>query len=282
MLSNPFKTRAIADAKIKSDKFDASTLADLVRADLVAKSYVPPKEIRDVRALLRHRCILVNSRTAVKNRIHSILDKYNMRCEASDLFGLKGSEWLRNLHLPSFDREILELNLEQLENLDSLIESADRKIATIAISDRRINRLIGFTGLDYYAAMVILYEVGDVKRFPNPEKLVSWAGLCPSLHQSGNSLRTGSITKKGNKWVRWVLIQAAQNASRFDPRLKPFYDRVSRRRGSYKAVVAVARKILVSAYFVLMRDEPYNADREDLRAKKIKRMNKLVMNGVHA
>lgn len=75
VLSNPFKTRAIADAKIKSDKFDASTLADLVRADLVAKSYVPPKEIRDVRAILRHRCILINSRTTVKNRIHSILDK---------------------------------------------------------------------------------------------------------------------------------------------------------------------------------------------------------------
>ena len=99
MLTNPLKTRAIAEARIKTDKLDASTLADLLRAGLVAECYVPPREVRDRRALLRYRASLVRTRTMVKNRVHALLDKYEMNHGFSDLFSVRGRRWLEGFFI---------------------------------------------------------------------------------------------------------------------------------------------------------------------------------------
>jgi len=117
ILTNPKKTRIIAEAKIKTDKIDARLLADLLRADLVSRSYVPPTPIRDQRTLLRERINLVESRTILKNQIHALLDKYEFTSPYTDLFGKKGIEWLRNLNLPGIDRTILNVNLQRLMEL---------------------------------------------------------------------------------------------------------------------------------------------------------------------
>ena len=114
ILANPRKTRIIAEAKIKNDRMDARVLADLVRADLVAESYVPSKEIREQRALLRERRSLVEDTVAIKNRIHSLLDRYNLKHEYSDLFGKQGREWLRSLQLPSTEKTILDVQESRL------------------------------------------------------------------------------------------------------------------------------------------------------------------------
>jgi transposase len=106
----------------------------------------------------------------------------------------------------------------------------------------------------------------------NAKKLASWAGLVPSIHQSGNTVYMGKITKKGSKWLRWILIQAAQKASLTDPRLRNYYERVSKRRGHNKAVVAVAREMLTIIYHMLMRNEPYRGGDPKLTEQKIKRM----------
>mgnify|MGYP002155000189 CR=1 FL=1 len=125
--------------------------------------------------MLRHRISLVNSSTTVKSRVHAILDKHNLRCD-HNVFCRKGWEWLEGLCLPQVDRSLLDANLRELQTLRSLIDEADRGIADMAARDPRVELLMGFTGIDYYLAMVILYEIGEIRRFSNPRKLVSWVG----------------------------------------------------------------------------------------------------------
>jgi transposase len=275
LLSNPMKTRAIAEARIKSDKLDASILADLVRADLVAESYVPPREVRDRRALLRYRVGLIRSRVKVKNRVHALLDRHEADHGFTDLFGAGGMKWLEDIELPGMDGLILRLALSEIRHLNGLLEEVSRAIAREAVKDKRVELLLGFKGIDYYTAMVLVNEIGDINRFSSAKKLVSWAGLCPSLHQSGPTLRTGGITKRGNKWVRWVMTQAAHQAARFDPKMRGFFLRVERRRGRQKAIVAVARKLLVSVYYVLSRMEPYHGEAVELKRRKVIRLRNL-------
>lgn len=119
-------------------------------------------------------------------------------------------------------------------------------MANLAINDRRVDLLLGFTGIDYYGALLLIYEIGDITRFSNPKKLVSWVGLAPSLYQSGNKSRMGRITKQGNSRIRWYLVEASILAARYDPKMKTFYERILKKKGSQKARVAVARKMLVS------------------------------------
>ena len=271
-LSNPYKTRAIAEARIKTDKLDARTLAQLLRADLVAECYVPGREDREKRGLVRHRASLVKTRTEVRNRVHSLLDKHELVHEYSDLFGKKGTEWLRGLELPHLDQVILDSELHLLDTLDEEVERVSREIARLAVDDDQVKLLMGLKGVGYYSAMLLLSEIGEIKRFPSPGKLSSWAGLAPRTHQSGEVCWNGRITKRGNKRVRWVLGQSAQSARLHDPKFQAFYERIAARRGQGKALVAVCRKMLVVIWTVLTRNEPYHGRDEGLTMRKYKRL----------
>ena len=274
-LANPLKTRAIAEARIKYDKMDASILADLAGADLVSKCYVPDKNTREIRTLIRHRIDLARRRTQLKNRVHTTLDKYMLKYNG-DLFSHKGLEWLDAQNLTMIDRQIIiNSYLKEISTINELMNNVEKQMASIAMSDKRVDLLLGFTGIDYYGALLLLYEIGDITRFSNPKKLVSWTGLAPSLYQSGNTMWTGRITRQGNKRIRWFLTEAAQMAARFDPKMRTFYERISRKKGHQKALIAVARKMLVSIYYVLTRNELYDGHREDVRTRKIKNMNRV-------
>jgi len=279
-LSNPLKTRAIAQARIKTDKIDAKLLAHLLRANLVAESYVPDKETRAKRALLRHRSSLVKTRTELKNRIHNLPDKYDLQPEFTDLFGKQGMNWLKTLQLPSIEKTILNSNLKLLEALNDQIEKINLGIASNAVNKEDVKLLMTLPGIDYYAAMVIANEIGDVTRFSEANKLVSWTGLAPSTRQSGNRVKHGTITKQGNKTLRWILIQATHNACRNDERLRNFYQRIAGRRGGNKATVAVAREMLVIIYHMLTRKEPYRGVDQELYRSKLKRLERLGSNGL--
>jgi len=276
ILANPRKTRIIAEAKIKNDRMDARVLADLVRADLVAESYVPSKEIREQRALLRERRSLVEDTVAIKNRIHSLLDRHNLQPRYSDVFGKQGREWLRTIQIPSTEKTILDVELKQLESLEAGIRTLTEKIAVEAAEEPRVRLLMGFTGIDFYSGMLLLAEIGDIKRFSSPKKLVAYAGLAPGIRSSAGKTIRGHITKEGNKYLRWILIEAAQHASRFDPKLQGFYQRVSARRGRQRAIVGVARKLLVSIYHVLNRNETYHGQRPELLESKIRNLQRIV------
>ena len=274
-LSNPLRTKAIAEAKVKTDKLDAKTLAYLLRGDLVAESYVPTRKNRDRRALIRHRTSLIQMRVEVKNRIHALLDKHELSHEYTDLFGKQGLEWLRSLQLATPDHEILQSSLQVVETLNEQIRSMDIQIAKDATTEDKAKLLMTMPGVDYYAAMVLLSEIGDVKRFSSDEKLVSWVGLAPQVHQSGDSHWTGHISRKGSKRARWILGQCAQSARQHDPRMREFYERIERKHGSSKAIVAVARKMLAIMYVMLIRNEPYRGENRELTKQKHKRLDTL-------
>ena len=276
-LANPLKTRAIAEAKIKYDKLDASILADLARADLISKCYVPHKEIRDIRSLIRHRIDLSQRRTQLKNKVHNLLDKYMLKYKGN-LFSNTGLEWLASnsdIKLSMVDKQVLNSHLKEISTINELIADVEKEMTNLAINDPRVDLLLGFTGIDYYGALLLLYEIGDITRFSNPKKLVSWVGLAPSLYQSGNITRTGSITRQGNTRIRWYLVEAALMAAMYDPKMKIFYDRILKKKGNQKARVAVARKMLVSIYYVLTRNEMYHGHREELQITKIKNMKRI-------
>jgi len=277
-LSNPLRTKAIAEARIKTDRIDAKTLAYLLRGDLVAESYVPTRKNRERRALIRHRASLMRIRVDIKNRIHALLDKHELSYTYTDLFGKEGIEWLRNLQLPTPDHEIIRSNLQVMETLNAEIRNADIQIAKDATSEEKAKLLITMPGVDYYAAMVLISEIGDVHRFSSDEKLVSWVGLAPQVHRSGESQWTGHITKKGSKRARWILGQCAQSARQHDPRMREFYERIERKHGSQKAIVAVARKMLAIMYVMLIRNEPYRGENHVLTEQKHKRLDTLANN----
>ena len=268
-LANPLKTKAIASAKIKSDKVDARILAHLLRSNLIAESYVPVKPLREIRALIRHRMAVVKIRTMVKNQIHAIVDKHGISCDYSDMFGKGGMEWLRGLQLPSLDKLILDNHLTHLESLNQQTDRVDEEIHRKACEDADVRLLLSLTGVDVYTALLIRSEIGNIERFPDYKKLVSWAGLAPSLHQSGRVEYHGSITKQGSRMLRWIMVEAATVAVNHDPRMGGFYERVKHRRGAQKAIIAVANKMLKITWFMLTRKEPYESRNEKRYLKKL-------------
>jgi len=279
-LTNLKKTRMIAEAKIKTDKLDARILADLLRANLLSASYIPPQEIRGQRSIIRAR--LLKLRTIIKNRIHTLLDKHPYKPPFTDLSGKHGLEWLDKLELPPTDRTVLEVNLEQLNSLNHSIHKLTKTIATSAIDTPGVKLLMEFTGIDYYGAMLLINKIGPVARFSSPKKLVSYAGLAPSTRQSGNHTTHGHITKEGNSHIRWILVEAAQHASRHDARLSQFYLRVMKRRGHNRALVAVARKMLVTIYHVLNHHSQYRGLRPELFENKIRRLERITHSSLQA
>ena len=268
-LSNPLRTKAIAEARIKTDRIDAKTLAFLLRGDLVAESYVPSRKNRERRALIRHRASLIQMRVDIKNRIHALLDKHELTHTYTDLFGKQGLEWLHNLPLPTPDQEILQSSLQVVETLNEQIRSMDIQIAKDATSEDQAKLLMTMPGVDYYAAMVLLSEIGDVHRFNSDEKLVSWVGLRLKCINPAKPIGQDTSPEKVQKRARWILGQCAQSARQHDPRMREFYERIERKHGPQKAVVAVARKMLAIMYVMLIRNEPYRGQNPELTDKNI-------------
>ena len=254
-LAHPLKTKAIASAKIKTDRIDDGILAHLGMADLVPQAYFPPREVRDLREILRHWAFMVSLQTKVKNRIHSYLWKLGIETEQTDLFGKSGLVWLKGLETREPYLGLLEQDLKIMETFQKEIKAATQTIERLAKEDPRVELILPIRGK--YSAMLILAEIGEVERFPEPKKLVSFSGLCPSTFQSGRVAYHGKITKQGSKWLRWILVEAAQKYARAPGRLGDLFRRIEKKKGRKTAKVAVAREILVRIYHCLNKGVPF-------------------------
>ena len=258
MVANPYKTKLIAEAQIKNDKVDAMALAQLLSAHFICDVWVPDAQVREQRALAAHRASLQKQVTQVKNRLHNILHRRSQHCPETSLFSARGRQWLLDLQLPAADTLRIRHLLRQLDLLEAELDEADRLIAQQAVNDARVPRLMQICGIGYYSAFAILAAIGDVQRFPSPGKLASYAGLVPRQYQSGKHAFNGHITKTGNPLLRWLLVEAARVAVRWDPHWKDIHDRIARRRGSNIATVAVARKLLVTIWHLLSKQTTYH------------------------
>src|SRR5918992_2868622 len=205
VLSNPIKTKAIAPAKIKTDKLDALKLADLLRGGYIAQCYVPDRTIMDLRELVRHRMALVRTRTRLKNKIHGITLMKGVRITGMHPFSHKHVEKLKELN----DYRINGY-LRVIQLLDSEINDVSRKIQSCVKENDMSRLLMTIPGIGYYTALLIVSEIGDINRFPDSYHLCSYAGLVPSTHSSGVVTYHGGITKTGSKHLRWIMIECVR------------------------------------------------------------------------
>lgn len=258
-VAHPKNVKAIASSKVKTDKIDARILADLLRADLIPEAYVPDKSIRQLRDLLVHRQGLVKTRTEAKNRVHSLLTKRGIRYSFSDLFGKAGREWLKSLDLELAADLELRQDMECIDLLDKQVKRVEGEIFAYEKAYPEARLLQSIPGIGKLISLIIIAEVVAINRFPDEKKLASYAGLTPSVHQSGDTDRHGRITKQGSKMLRTAMIQAVQRAKAGSTKIRRFYDRIAKRHGANKAKVATARKMLCWIYFMLKRGETFAA-----------------------
>jgi transposase len=254
-LAHPLRTRAIAAARVKTDAIDAKTLAHLLRAGFLPEAYIAPRELRDLRELLRHRATLTRMRSAVKNRVHAILAKHGIANPHSDLFGKGGREFLRTLELRDAPRRRLDSLIALICDFDREIEQTTQEIEQRAKLDDRVDVLCQIRGVGRYTAMLIIAEIGDINRFPTARHLCSWAGLTPSVRSSDGKARYGHITRQGSPALRWALVEAAQKITTGSGPLREKFERIAKRRGRKIAKVAIAREILTLAYYGLRDGE---------------------------
>ena len=275
-LANPMKTKAIAEARIKTDKLDARTLAHLLRSNLIAESYIAPDKVREDRSLLRLRINLVSDRTRVMNRVHSLLDKYDLKCKYDHIFGVNGIRWLKSIKLKGNDYVQLANYIHNIEFLNSEIIQIEKQISVEASNNENVKILMSMTGIDCFSAMLIASEIGDISRFIGPQtNLFHGVDCVRTVHQSGNSMYMGRMKKDGNKKINWIMIQAANTASRTDnDRLKKYHTRIAKRHGHHVTITHVANKMIRIIWSMLTYKQLYNERKKELYETKLKRIQK--------
>jgi transposase len=274
VVSNPAKTRAIAEAKVKTDKVDARILAQLLAADFLPPVWLPDDHTRSLRRQVTRRVHLVRQRTRVKNQVHAILARNLAPTPPmSDLFGTTGRHWLSRQVLPADERSSVAALLRQLDFHGGELAIVDKELAVEALADPMVARLMTIPGVDAIVAISIVAAVGDFSRFHDADKLVAYVGLNPKVRQSGNSAPVhGRISKAGRAHVRGVLVEAAWSASRAPGPLRAFFQRIKARRGFQTAVVATARKMTVLAWHLITKDQDYAFARPGLVTHKRRKL----------
>ena len=256
------KARGIAPLACKTDKVDARVLAELCRRDLVPALWLPTLEDRELRERLRRRMHLVRLRTSAKNRIFGVLTQFGLRVSARRLRQPDGLELLDRHGVPEvWRRSVLEA-LAVIDLLDERLGSLDRELLPLARVDERVALLKTIPGVGELLGLCIAVEVGDVERFADPRKLVGYAGLAPRVKQSGQSSRTGPLSKAGPRSLRWAAVEAAQPAWRESNPWHELYSDIKQRTGKANpAKSAVARKVLIASWHVLARHQPFKPSR---------------------
>lgn len=244
ILAHPGKVRAIAEARIKTDKIDSQTLAHLLRADLIPQAYAPSKDIRAIKRVLRERMFFVRLRTMLKNRIRALLAQHSVDSpEVSDLYSKKGLQWLKNLKLSEPDGKLLNEDLDFLLVLSERIAATEVLILELSDGDDAVDWLFSLPGIGKFLSVLIRYEVDNIDRFSSAKKFTGYTGLVPSTYASGERMVHGRLTKRGNKWLRWTFIEAVTPAIRKSAMLRRYYDKIKSRRGCQDARAATARKL---------------------------------------
>ena len=216
----------------------------------------------------------MRARTRAKNECHAVLVRRLIKKPAvSDLFGLAGREWLREVELPVEERETVDGCLRQIEFLDQEIAEVEQQVARDALTSPQVKRLLTVPGVNVIVAATFLAAVGDVGRFPDQRRLVGYLGLDPRVRQSGSTPAThGRISKQGSASARHALVEAGWSVVRQPGPLRAFYQRIRARRGHQVAVVAAARKLACLFWCMLTRGEDYAFQQPSLTRKKLRRL----------
>jgi transposase len=252
------KVREVAPLACKTDKVDARVLAELCRRDLVPELWLPSLEDRALRERLRRRMHLVRTRTSARNRIFGLLTQFGLRISYRRLRKPDAMELLRRRGVPEVWRASIAELLELAAEMDRRITPIDRELGPLARSDARVRLLATVPGIGSLLGLTFAAEIGEVSRFSSPGKLIGYAGLAPRVSQSGERSATGALSKAGSRTLRWAAVEAANQAWRRSNPWHVHYLRLSARHGKNAAKSSVARKLLIAAWHMLSRQEPFN------------------------
>ena len=248
--------RAHDPRRQKTDDRDALNMLDLLRTGRFPRIWIPSLEERDLRQLLVHRMKLVRMRTQVKNQLWALAISQGV-CRKGKLWTVKGRAELEKLALlPWAARRRKEL-LESLDRLDEQVRELDRAVEEAGRERPEVELLRTHPGVGMVVGLAFALTLGPVERFANSRCLVSYLGLNPREDSSGGRQRLGAISKQGNSMMRWLLVEAAQTAARFDARLGRIYQRLKKKRVSAVAKVAVARRLAVRLFWMLRTRHNY-------------------------
>lgn len=253
------KVKAIAPLACKTDRVDARVLADLVRRDLVPTVWVPSLDERAIRERLRRRSHLIRLRTSAINRTFGLLTQWGLRRNLTALRKPDAIDQLSKHGVPAVWRQSIVTLLGVIDDLDGQLAPLERELRPLARADERAQLLMTIPGVAELLGLTLASEIGDISRFPSARKLVGYSGLTPTIKQSGQSSRTGRLSKAGPNTLRWAAVEAAQQAWRPSNPWHRLYTDIKQRHGkSNPAKAAVARKVLIAAWHVLSRQEPFN------------------------
>lgn len=261
-LAHPLEVKAIAKAKIKTDKRDSRILADLLRANLIPEAHKRSPETRRAQRVLRQRAFFVAGMTRVKNRMRSLLAQQSEEIQKQvglqkDLFSQKGIERLKGLDLGSLDKALLEGLVKLFEQLQALIKTSDKLVEELFQKMEDAQRIYTVPGFGKFFSVLVATEIDDIRRFKSAAKLHSYAGVIPSTHSSGQRSYQGAMTREGNRWLRWAAVEAVWPAIRHDRGLELFYLKYASKKKANAAKVATARRLLTIIYNILKEGRNY-------------------------
>ncbi len=251
VLVHPQRVKAIASAKLKNDRVDSQTLAHLLRCDLLPESWKADRETQARRQQVRLRTTLVRQRTRLKNQVHAVLHQQGLRSPVTDLFGRRGRLWLAAVKLPEQARETVQTCLRMIDHYGEEIQKQNLQLREKAKADERVPWLLTIPGIGECSALMLLAEIGEIGRFGSKEALCSYAGLVPRVRESAGKAARGGITRQGSSGLRWIMVEAAQVATRCSSAAKRYYERLLRKKHKHVARVALARKLLIAVYALL-------------------------------
>ncbi len=290
IVANPYQIKNIPGRK--NDDIDSEWIAEVCLNGQIKPSYVPPKEIREIRELTRSHVKFNQAKTAFKNRVHKVLSRAGIHISGvlTDIFGKSGQIILNGIlnrktidqifveikskkikikkteikeslkgELSQNDIFVIKQGLDSIRFLDQKIKEFDSKInQNLKGMKKEIEILMSIPGVGFTTAAAVMAEIGNIEVFSKPKKLVGWSGLAPAINESAGKSSNGHITKKGNKFLRTILVQAANSIARGRPnKLRFFYQRIKEKKGHKKAIVALARKLAAIIHHLLTFKEMY-------------------------
>jgi transposase len=254
------KVKGLAPLACKTDRIDAWVLAELARRDLVPAIWLPDTLVRAERERARWRLPLVRHRSSLKQRVHAVLLAHGRPCPVADLFGVRGRQLLARLGLPEPWQGTIEASLRLIDELDREINDCERELRQLGADHRYVPLLCTVPGISWVLAYTIAAELGEISRFATPRKLAGYSGLCPRVYQSGERDLRGPLTKRGPRYLRWALVEAATHACThpvYRDRYQQLKTRVGRQRGAKVAQVDLARRLAEAIWHMLTREQPF-------------------------
>jgi len=270
LVANAAEVGEIAGARVKTDKEDVKRLLKLLVGGIVPEVWVPPMEVRELRAFVSYRSRLVKTGVMIRNRLQSLLHKHNLMLSEAGL--LDQVWWEAQKNISTLEKMQIRQELMQLQEVEKLKGAVDEELQRQSMSsnwNKPALQIMQLPGVGFVVAMTVLSAIGDISRFESAKQLVGYAGIGAGVHDSGKTHKEKKITKKGRRELRWAMVEAAWRAVRMSPFWKAEYEKhLSRMRKPNQAIVVIARKLLVAIWHVLSKEETdIHATEEELAYK---------------